>query len=54
MLDAIQNPNEDEIPVLWSGALNGIIDQGGDSEQRITDGINQVFDQSPYLGTAAP
>jgi hypothetical protein len=54
MLDFLQPPIEDEIPVLWSGALNGIIDEGSNQQQRITDGINQAFDQSPYLGTEAP
>ncbi|UCD23780.1 MAG: DUF4136 domain-containing protein [Gemmatimonadota bacterium] len=40
-----------EIPVVWTGALNGVL--GGSSAgtaTRLTDGINRAFDQSPYLG----
>jgi hypothetical protein len=40
-----------EIPVIWTGALNGVL--GGSSAStatRLTDGINRAFDQSPYLG----
>jgi len=48
------NPNmsEEEIPIVWSAFLNGLV-QGSASttETRITNTINQAFDQSPYLAT---
>lgn len=38
------------IPVIWSGAANGIVaDYYSNGEERLTRQINQVFDQSPYL-----
>lgn len=38
----------EKVPTVWVGALNGIAD--GAVEQRIVDGIDQAFEQSPYLG----
>lgn len=54
------NPNQPDtanqkIPSIWVGVLSGILD--GDVpnlNQRITDGIQQAFNQSPYLRKAAP
>jgi hypothetical protein len=37
------------VPVIWSGAIRGLMNQGS-SSTRITNGINQAFSQSPYLG----
>ncbi len=45
------NVEPPELPVVWTGALNGVL--GGSSASaatRLTDGINRAFDQSPYLG----
>jgi hypothetical protein len=40
-----------EIPVVWTGALRGILSGGAaTAATRIVDGLNQAFDQSPYLG----
>lgn len=40
--------------IQWSGTLNGLTNSsggstGGTPQQRITKGINQAFEQSPYL-----
>ena len=40
---------EEKIPTIWIGALNGLVD-GSHVEERIIDGIDQAFAQSPYLG----
>lgn len=37
-----------QVPTVWIGALNGIVDEA--VEQRILEGIDQAFAQSPYLG----
>jgi hypothetical protein len=38
--------------VIWSGSVNGLlVDTPEGAEQRLTDNINQAFDQSPYLET---
>ena len=40
-----------EIPVVWTGALRGILSGGAaTAATRIVNGLNQAFDQSPYLG----
>jgi hypothetical protein len=38
----------EQVPTVWVGALNGIVDEA--IEERILDGIDQAFEQSPYLG----
>jgi hypothetical protein len=51
MLDPAMTPAEPmEIPAIWAGAINGLL-QGSDSSilARIEGLIGQVFDQSPYL-----
>ncbi len=41
---------EFDVEVLWQGTINGILDDSKSSkEQRLTDSINQLFFQSPYL-----
>lgn len=49
MLDlAAADSTLEQVPTVWIGALNGIVDEA--VEQRILDGIDQAFEQSPYLG----
>ena len=36
------------LPVAWVGAVNGVIDVGGEVD-RALEGIDQAFAQSPYL-----
>lgn len=53
MIDvAASNEAAKEIPTVWAGAINGLV-EGSDSEinARINTTIDQVFDQSPYLKT---
>ncbi|MCP4197946.1 MAG: DUF4136 domain-containing protein [Proteobacteria bacterium] len=45
---------DDEIPLVWSGGLKGLL--GNNSRSDIESGINKAFTQSPYLrvGPAVP
>ena len=39
-----------KVPVVWTGAMNGILSGSDASLQgRITTQMNQIFEQSPYL-----
>jgi len=40
---------DDAIPVIWAGAVRGLLGYGGESA-RVNLSINQLFTQSPYLG----
>jgi hypothetical protein len=44
--------NAQRLPVVWIGALNGILDfaDNASNRERIANGIDQAFMQSPYLG----
>jgi len=47
--DKVDQDNE-VINVQWTGAVNGVMGSSSVStKERITDGINQAFQQSPYL-----
>ena len=40
----------DNIPVIWSGLFNGILDgDPTDLGARVDNGIARAFEQSPYL-----
>ncbi len=55
MLDPDEPIEDDEEGlIVWTGALNGVLSSGGSGTQnRITNGINQAFKQSSYLGTTS-
>ena len=38
------------VPIYWAGALNGVLSSGSDAS-RITNAINQAFEQSPQIKT---
>ncbi len=46
------NISSEQVPIVWSAVVNGVI-RGSQSsiEERITNNINQAFDQSQYLNT---
>jgi hypothetical protein len=48
--EARVDPGVDEIPVIWAGIVNGVL-QSSDSgtKNRLSKGIDQCFNQSPYL-----
>ena len=50
MLD-LRNPDTTNgtVPVIWLGALNGVISAPSSIETRIVQGLDQAFEQSPYL-----
>ncbi len=48
----VEEPEEPYIRIYWTGSINGImVDTPGGAEDRLTDNINQAFEQSPYLAT---
>jgi hypothetical protein len=50
MIAADQEVTNKKVPVLWSGVADGLL-QGSDASilERMENGINQCFTQSPYL-----
>ena len=48
---AVQNNNSVEIPVVWMGVINGVLNSGSDDGimTRVSENINQCFEQSQYL-----
>jgi len=48
LVDPTQGDGE-ELPVIWAGVVRGLLGYGG-AEARISDSIDQLFSQSPYLG----
>jgi hypothetical protein len=55
VLISMADPNatdvpEDEVKVVWFGGLDGLLSSSTDAnETRVRQGIDQAFDQSPYL-----
>lgn len=49
--DGLLDPDSEELPSAWSAAINGVITTSG-LTSRITDAIDQAFEQSPYLAPA--
>jgi hypothetical protein len=50
--DLVDDGAED-IPLPWDSEMNGVLnDTSASVRQRLTSGINQMFKQSPYLGTS--
>lgn len=47
------NPKVD-LPLVWSGGVNGILSRPENAEGRLTKQLNQVFIQSPYLSKKLP
>jgi hypothetical protein len=44
------DPANNEIPVIWAGLVNGVLgDTQTATKSRISKGIDQCFNQSPYL-----
>jgi len=49
VMTLISNDNDYvDPPVVWAGAINGLL-SGTFDQSRVDKGINQAFDQSPYL-----
>lgn len=50
----LRNPDPalQRVPVMWIAGLNGVL-SGGSEAARVDAGIDQAFQQSPYLGTSA-
>lgn len=51
MVDAARvNPDVEEIPVIWAGIVNGVLESSESGvKNRLSKGIDQCFNQSPYL-----
>ena len=45
------DPDVEAIPVIWAGIVNGVLEQSTttSTQNRLSKGIDQCFDQSPYL-----
>jgi hypothetical protein len=44
------NPDVEEIPVIWAGIVNGVLESSSSGiKSRLSNGIDQCFNQSPYL-----
>jgi hypothetical protein len=41
----------DKAPLVWTGAVNGVLADQAANVAIATAGINQAFEQSPYLKT---
>ena len=53
--DAVEDPNSGAVPIPWTGAANGVLDDTKENlAERYSASINQMFDQSPYLQAASP
>lgn len=53
ILEIVENKaieKEGDFPILWQGILNGIQTNTIDHQNRVSEGIDQLFLQSPYLG----
>ena len=50
------NLEEQLLPAVWAGALNGLLSgsSASETESRIIRGIDQAFTQSPYLSGGSP
>jgi hypothetical protein len=44
-------PAAGTLPVVWTGLVYGVASAGPVDSQRVVDGINRAFGQSPYLDT---
>jgi hypothetical protein len=50
MVDRSIEAGDNELPIYWLGALNGLVEGNNQSiAQRIKSSIDQMFEQSPYL-----
>lgn len=51
MVDAARvDPTVEEIPVIWAGIVNGVLESSESGVKgRLSTGIDQCFNQSPYL-----
>jgi len=47
-VDASEKDPNDNLVIPWYATINGLLNAGG-TESRVTNSINQAFDQSPYL-----
>ncbi len=44
------DPDVEEIPVIWAGIINGVLESSeSGTKTRLSNGIDQCFNQSPYL-----
>jgi len=50
MMADVSSGSNEQFPVVWEATLNGLLGTSSTNTlNRITTGINQAFDQSPYL-----
>jgi hypothetical protein len=49
MADARASVGEGRVPLMWSAGINGVLADAGTNVSIATAGIDQAFEQSPYL-----
>jgi hypothetical protein len=49
MIDGRPQASGQQVPLVWSAGVNGVLDGQAANITIATAGINQAFQQSPYL-----
>jgi hypothetical protein len=50
MLDPDKINSENKFGAVWAARINGVLSNSLNTSARITQRINDAFNQSPYLG----
>jgi hypothetical protein len=53
MVDGTAPAAEERVPLIWTAAVNGVLADASTNLAVATAGIDQAFQQSPYLGGTA-
>jgi hypothetical protein len=53
MVDGAAPAAEERVPLIWTAAVNGVLADASTNLAIATAGIDQAFEQSPYLGGTA-
>jgi hypothetical protein len=53
MVDGTAPAAEERVPLIWTAAVNGVLADASTNLAIATAGIDQAFQQSPYLGGTA-
>ena len=49
MIDGRPSTNPGRVPLVWTGAVNGVLAEQSTNIAIVTQGIDKAFEQSPYL-----
>jgi hypothetical protein len=45
----VARSDDESVHSAWLGGLNGVLSGSSNTQSRLANGIQQAFDQSPYL-----